>query len=140
MFKLDLDKLTYTSSSTNSGIVGDGEFLHQPDQIVQNRGSGGNSLLLGCTLRKMGAEQLECIPSIPKQGRSTPSLRPTERSTMGMKLPDWPLAPMGVKCMLAFKIAAVTKPVILIVVVCSSLRGMMGCPLMVKRWLSSFIS
>ena len=43
MYKLDLDKMTYTSSSTNSGMVGDGEFLHQPDQIVRNRGSGGST-------------------------------------------------------------------------------------------------
>ena len=36
MFTLDLDKMTYTSSSTNNGIVGDGEFKHQPDQLVRN--------------------------------------------------------------------------------------------------------
>lgn len=36
MYTLDLDKMTYTSSSTNNGLVGDGEFKHQPDQIVRN--------------------------------------------------------------------------------------------------------
>ena len=43
MYKLDLDKMTYTTSSTTGGIVGDGEFRHQPDQIVRNNGSGAKS-------------------------------------------------------------------------------------------------
>jgi hypothetical protein len=43
LYKLDLDEMTYTSSSTTGGIIGDGEFKHQPDQIVRNNGSGGKS-------------------------------------------------------------------------------------------------
>jgi len=39
LFKLDLDNGTYTSSSTEFGVlVGGGEFRHSPDQIVRNDG------------------------------------------------------------------------------------------------------
>lgn len=36
MYKLDVDKMTYTAFSTKGGMAGDAEFLNEPDQIVRN--------------------------------------------------------------------------------------------------------
>lgn len=39
MYILDLEKFTYTTTSTKDSLFGDGEFTNQPDQII--RGKGG---------------------------------------------------------------------------------------------------
>ena len=46
VYKLDLDDMTYTTSPTNNGLKGDGEFRHQPDQIVKNGNSSASWLYL----------------------------------------------------------------------------------------------
>ena len=37
LYVLDLDNGTYTTSGTDGGILGDGQFNHQPDQIIRHR-------------------------------------------------------------------------------------------------------
>lgn len=38
LYKLDLDKGTYSTSVTNDEVLGDGEFRHSPDQLIRNDG------------------------------------------------------------------------------------------------------
>jgi hypothetical protein len=44
LYTLDLKKFTYSTSSTNQTLFGDGEFNNSPDQLI--RGKGGEVIYL----------------------------------------------------------------------------------------------